>query len=258
MMTVESRLMKLSSRILFISLMIALESCIAFAQGCKTKVEIKTFPDSLNIFLNSNFIGRGTVEIKLTKGKYVISAKESPIIWDAKTISDTLTITGCSHSDQFSGKDTSINFDFSKQVYLNTEPQDAYVYKSDSVIGFTPLIIPLSDDSLTLTKPGFLSKSFLVTSKYNDDIIKLNAISQPEHTNFFAGQVFKILVGSIVVLGAATAYFKLKADDRFSQYKNTGDQTFLNETRTNDLISGITLGALEINFGILMYYFLSD
>ena len=231
--------------------MIALESCNAFAQGCKTKVEIKTFPDSLNTFLNNNFFGRSSVDIKLTKGKYVISAKESPIIWDAKTISDTLTIAGCE-------KDTSINFNYSKQVYLNTDPQDAYVYKSDSLIGFTPLFIPLSSDSLTLKKPGFLSKSFLVTSKYNDDIIKLNAIFQPEHTNFFAGQAFKILVGSIVVLGAATAYFKLRADDRFSQYENTGDQSLLDQTRTNDLISGITLGALEINFGILMYYFLSD
>ncbi len=223
----------------------------AFSQNCKSKVIIKTIPDSINIFLNNSFIGKGFAKVELAKGKYEISAKESPIIWDAKTISDTLSINDC-------GEDTSISFNFTTDIYLNSTPQDAYVYKQDSLIGFTPMFVPLKDDSLTLKKPGYLSISLPVTQKYSDDNIKLDAISKTKHTNFFTGPTFKILVGSIIVFGAATAYFKLKADNQFSQYQNTGDQSFLNNTRTNDLISGITMGALEINFGILMYYFLTD
>ncbi len=228
-----------------------LGNCFVFPQSSKTKVIIKTIPDNINIFLNNNFIGKGTAAVKLAKGKYEISAKESPIIWDAKTISDSLDITGLE-------KDTSIIFDFTKVLYLNTAPEDANIYNGDSLIGFTPMFVPLKDDSLMLRKKGYLSKSIMAAPKYSDDIIKLDAISRAKHTNFFSGKAFKILVGSIVVLGAATAYFKLKADDQFSQYENTGEQSLLDQTRKYDLISGITLGALEINFGILMYYFLSD
>ena len=243
--------MKLLNKIYIILIYIALQSCVAFSQDCKTNVLIKTKPDSINIFLNNNYIGKGFAKINLNKGKYKISAKESPVRWDAESISDTLNITGC-------GKDTAITLDLIKKVYLTTNPQDAYVYEHENLIGFTPLFVPLISDTLTLKKPGYLTKSLLISHKYSDVVIKLDAISQPGHKNFFEGKAFKILAGSIVVLGAATAYFKLKADDQFNQYENTREPTLLNQTRRNDLISGITLGALEINFGILLYYFLSD
>jgi len=243
--------MKLLNKTYIILIYISLRSCLAFSQDCKTDVLIKTKPDSIDIFLNNNFIGKGFAKISLNKGKYEISAKESPLRWDAECITDTLNITEC-------GKDTELTLYLQKKAYLATNPQDAYVYEHENLIGFTPLFVPLISDTLTLKKPGYLTKSLLISHKYSDDVINLNAISGSRHKNIFEGKAFKILAGSIVVFGAATAYFKLKADDQFNQYENTGDLALLNQTRKNDLISGITLGALEINFGILLYYFLSD
>ena len=76
--------------------------------------------------------------------------------------------------------------------------------------------------------------------------------------SFYEKGLFKYLIGGLVVLGGTTAYFKLEADKKFEEYQLTGSNNLLDETRRYDLISGITFGALQINFGILLYYFLSE
>jgi hypothetical protein len=38
----------------------------------------------------------------------------------------------------------------------------------------------------------------------------------------------------------------------------TGNDDYLRQTRRYDLISGITFGAVQVNFGLLLYYFLKE
>ena len=244
-------LMKSLIKISIIFLFVILLGSYGYSQDCKTKVTIKTDNDSSEIFVNNNFAGKGTAQLELSKGVYKISAKEPPSIWNAKHLEDTLVVSEC-------GKELVVNMSFNNDVYLNSDPQDAYIYSKDSLVGFTPLFIPIGQDTLTLKKTGYAARSFLLSRYKSEDVIKLSAFEVHNTNNFFEGKEFKILAGSIVVLGAVTAYFKLKADDRFSQYQDTGDQSLLDQTRRYDLISGITMGALEINFGVLIYYFLTN
>lgn len=73
---------------------------------------------------------------------------------------------------------------------------------------------------------------------------------------FFNSTISKILVGSAVVLGGVSAYFKLKADKEFDN--STKNRNYASNYSTYDTISGISLGLLQVNIGILIYYFLSD
>jgi hypothetical protein len=83
-------------------------------------------------------------------------------------------------------------------------------------------------------------------------------IGEVEKVSFYERSLFKYLLAGIVVLGGTTAYFKLKADEKFDAYEITGDQELLDETERYDLISGITFTALQINFGVLIYFFLNE
>ncbi len=242
--------MKLSNKI-FLALILFCSAGFVFAQDCKTKLTVQTDLDSSRIYLNSKFVGKGKVTLELEKGSYKLLAREPSVRWDAKVLKDSLNLTDC-------GKELTINLDFKKLIYLQTDPQDAYVYTDDSLIGNTPLFIPVKDDSLILKKPGYEAKPVSLADYYAGRVIKLNYTGIQNGESFFQKSLFKILVGSIVALGTVTAYFKLKADDKFGQYQSTGDNSLLDQTRKYDLISGITLGALEINFGFLMYYFLTD
>ena len=223
----------------------------AYAQECKAKVSIKTDLDSASIFVNNKFSGKGKVSLQLAKGIYEIMAVEPNYIWDAKTLTDTLIVDDCS-------KEKIVSMNFYNSLYLQTLPEDAYVYSGDSLIGYTPLCSPRKFNAVELKKTGYMMKKVDLNPSLPGQTFNLNYEGVPNGKNFFQRSLFKILIGSLVVLGGTTAYFKLKADDRFSQYQATGDETFLNQTRKFDLISGITLGALEINFGMLIYYFLTD
>ena len=85
-----------------------------------------------------------------------------------------------------------------------------------------------------------------------------NSLPTLKNGSFFEGTLFKILVGSAVLLGASTAYIKLEADKKFDEYLITGDQKLLDQTNRLDVISGITFVATQINFGFILYLFLTD
>ena len=76
--------------------------------------------------------------------------------------------------------------------------------------------------------------------------------------NFIDSELFYIVVGSAVIFGAAAAYFKLESDDYYDKYLVTNDNAFKKKTDRYDLYSGIALGVMEINVGILIYKFLTD
>ncbi len=76
--------------------------------------------------------------------------------------------------------------------------------------------------------------------------------------NFFNSSTFKILIGSAAVLGGVAAYFKIKADRKYDDYIQTKNRSTLEEVDRLDLYSGIAFGLLQINFGYLIYKFLTD
>ena len=83
-------------------------------------------------------------------------------------------------------------------------------------------------------------------------------INKNKTENFFSSSTFKILIGSAAVLGSVAAYFKIKADRKYDDYLQTKNRSTLDEVDRLDLYSGIAFGLLQINFGYLIYKFLTD
>ena len=142
-------------------------------------------------------------------------------------------------------------------LYLKTVPEDVYVMKNDSLIGHTPLFINGNLGDVILSKPGYEQRNFNLAG-YDNSPVSLKFTGKKSTESFFESTVFKIFVSSIVVLGGITAYYKIKADKRYEDYQASGDGNLLNETRKYDLISGISFSALQVNFGFLIYYFLTE
>ncbi len=243
--------MKLLNKIFFVILISIPAHYAVFAQDCRSVLNVITDNDSARIYINGNLSGIGKTELELEKGIYVVKAEEPPPVWNARILTDTVNLTGCN-------KTQIIHFTFASYRYINSSPQDASVFAHDSLIGYTPLFISAGYKEAELTKDGYDSKKFSPESLPYGKTITLKFTGTPEGKHFFRKDIFKYLVGGIVVLGGVTAYFKLKADNRFSEYQATGTQSKLDETRKYDLISGIAMGGLEINFGLLIYYFLTD
>jgi len=235
---------------IFFVLVIIIDADV-FPQDCEAHLTIISDIENVNIFIDDSLAGTGkNINVTLSKGRHKIVALENSDRWDAKTFIDSLDIIDCS--------DITLQFNFSDKVLLNTEPQDVYVFNNDSLIGYTPLLIPMELNNIRLEKNGFESKIISYSDFGINNPVKLNFTGEYDDVNFFDKTLFKVLMGTMVALGVTTAYLKLKADDKFSEYKITGDPDLLEQTNKLDTLSAITFVALQINFGTIIYLFLVD
>ena len=83
-------------------------------------------------------------------------------------------------------------------------------------------------------------------------------MNKNNNENFFTSSTFKILIGTAAVLGGVAAYFKIKADKKYEDCLMTKNRSTLDEVDRFDLYSGVAFGLLQINFGYLIYKFLTD
>lgn len=242
--------MNLLTKIILILLII---SCFHFSLGqdCRAKVSIKTNVEDSKLIVDNVFVGQGTnIITELDSGKHTIYITENFWKWNSKSVSDTINIFDCS--------EINLNYSLNDQKILDTDPQDVYVFKGDSLIGSTPLLLDRPHGEYTLEKPDYLKKNVSFQEIASGEKPELQFNGQEKGKSFYETTLFKVLVGTVLALGATTAYYKLKADKKFDEYQITGNPELLDQTDRYDVVSGVTFVAMQINFGLILYLFLSD
>lgn len=221
------------------------------SQDCKSKLVIETDLVHVNILVNDSLVSESLIySTELPDGFYKIVVMENVDRYDAKMFTDSIELKNC--------EEKKLVYKTEEKVYLDSSPQDAYVYSGDSLLGNTPLFIPKSISELRLSKPQYEDKILFKDQFQLNPKINLNFIGNHKEESFFYSTTFQVLAGTALVLGAASAYYKLKADDAFDEYQFTGNKEKLDETDKYDLVSGITFTALQINFGYILYRFLTE
>lgn len=226
-------------------------SFYAIGQDCKSKLTIDTDLPNTRIFINDSLVTElNHYEYELNKGCYKITVLENSDKWNAQKFVEYIYLNDCSEEKLF--------YSSSKNIYLDSNPQDAYVFEGDSLIGSTPLFLDSKIKNIILRKTGYSDVNFENNFSSNKINIDLQFIGQQKQEKFISSTAFKILAGTAIALGAVTAYYKLKADDKFDEYHFSGDQKLLDQTRKFDVISGITFTAMQINLGYILFRFLTE
>jgi hypothetical protein len=232
-------------------LLVLLFSIALSAQDCKANILIQTDVENVKLFINDSLNSEGNqFVLKLEPGIYRISIVEDYKKWNAGRIEDTLRVIDCS--------DLNFNYEIKNKIFLNSQPQNVHVIEDDSLIGFTPLLLEGNFQTLLLQKPGYADQ--IISNQEVSAGVKpeLQFIGQVKGESFYESTLFKVLIGTAIALGATTAYYKLEADKKFDEYQVTGDPAALEQTDKYDLISGITFVAMQIDFGFILYLFLTD
>jgi len=233
--------------ILFVILLVSR----SLAQDCKSFLEIETNRDSSLIFINDQLIGYGKIRAEVTPGKYFITVKENIFRWNEHEINDSVNIKLCD-------KEYLISYNLFDKLFIDSKPQDASIYIYDSLMARTPNFVNVNEfQTVSLRKNG-LSKSIHSKELSPYNTIPLEIPVTEKNEIFSESDWFKVLVGTATVFGAVSAYFKIKADNRYDEYLKSKDPDKLNEVNRFDLYSGISFGLLQINFGYLIYKFLID
>jgi len=222
-----------------------------YSQECKADVYFISDIENVHIIINDSLYGAGkTFSTQLEPGEYIVRILENSDRWDANSFEDTLIINEC--------RKIELSYKFYQEQLLNTDPQDVYVFLNDSLIGFTPMFITQTSGNILLTKDEYSDKNILFSDLKNNQLIKLDFIGSEPKANFVSSIWFKFLIGSAIALGATTAYYKLEADEKYTEYQITGDPELLEQTDKYDIISGVTFVALQINFGLIIYFLLTE
>lgn len=241
--------MNLSTKYIILFFVLAVSE-INIAQDCKSRISILTNHPQSIILLDNKTVGNGSAIMELERGQYTLIIREDKLSWNAQIFKDTLLIADCNSSKE-------LHYNFRNEIYLNTTPVNAGVFHNDSLIGYTPLYINSLSDEFEIKKEHYKPERITLNGdKY--PLINLEYVGPGNEASFFKTNLFKLLLGTALTLGGTAAYFKLKADDEFDKYNTTNDPAYLQKTDRYDLISGIAFGALQVNFGLLIYYFLTD
>jgi len=211
------------------------------------KVTVKSNSPKAAVFINNQLKGVGkTIYFSLNIGHYNLRIVHNLNEWDSQTFARKLNIIPGS-------KNIKLNFHFNN-LLINSIPQDALVLQNDSLLGFTPLRLSLlKDNILTIQKEGFKPKKINLNNTTPIKLFKLNDRAPKENVPFFKSKTFPFLIASAIILSGTAAYFKITADNKYSEYLTDYSPSRLRIVNKYDLISGIALGILEINIGYLIY-----
>ncbi len=221
-----------------------------YAQDCTSDIQITTNSDSALIIVNNKLVGKGNVNLELRKGDYEILIKASDDSWNAPYTLDSLFINDC-------GISKNLKYNLNQKVFIDSDPQDAAIIEDSNIVAYTPAWIPNSYNKIELNKQNYSNKEISLKELRANVHVSMDFTGVEKHDeNFFESTWFKVLLGSAAALGAVTAYFKVKADNKYDEYLRTRDSSILDEVNRFDLYSGTAFTVLQLNFGYLIYRFL--
>ena len=222
-----------------------------FAQNCKATLNITANNSSALIFINDNYLGKGSISIEVEKGRYTVAVRESLVKWNGYEKFDTVNVDRCD-------KQYSLKFDVAEKVFVDSSPQNAAIVENDSIVGYTPNFINLKQFQDIQLKKGSSITDIRYNSLLENKTQHIDYKPKIVTPDFTETPWFKVLVGSAVVFGVTAAYFKLQADKKYDSYLFSKDRSTLDEVDRLDVYSGVALGLLQVNVGYLIYRFLTD
>jgi hypothetical protein len=235
--------------LLNILLMLVLLPAVYFSQDCEVAVNIFSGSPNHAVLIDNELAGKGDINAILKLGIYEIKILENKLGWNTRTIIDTINISECNESYDFS-------YGFEDRVKLTTLPSDTYIFHSDTLLGHAPMYLPVNISELTISRSYYLPRVVESNLISSNQPIKLEFVGKESKEHFVETKWFKILIGSAVALGVTSAYLKIQADQTYDQYLQKRDKELLIKTERLDQASAVTFGLLQVNFGILIYNFI--
>jgi hypothetical protein len=232
----------------------------------RTTLTVHSNPPGLSVYVDSSFVGTTPVDqFPIDPGTRILRyLQPDHRIWSRQTVVETLFVRTGEHPERFVQVPT---------IYrVTSDPFGARVELHDSTLGETPLMLSLTDPAqratVRLSKDGFVPSELVLPADGGVVNVPLQPLAGNGYadgrTMFLNNQPSKsslpiyLTTGSTVLTGVAAAYFKLKADNHYDSYRQTGNRSSLDQVRRYDTAAGIALIASEASLLLLTYLLLSQ
>jgi hypothetical protein len=237
------------------------------SSSLKTPITIQTDVDSALVIIDSVHIGFTTLTIDtLSQGTHSIILRHPDLEnWLTSSISDSFAVVH--------GEANTLYYRFTPRLLVTSNPFGANVFLSDSLIGPTPLVLNTNADmtalKLSIRKQGYEPR-VMNMSDNKRSVLAVNlkkiwqsgadqdALFRESHTNGSSNFRLYLTGATTILSGAAAAYFKVRADNRYRNYVRSRDPALLNETNRLDTAAAVALVATQLSLGLFTYFILSD
>ena len=213
----------------------------------------------VKVFLDTLLLGDVPLrDVSVEAGMHIIRFVHPDMkSWLVPAIVETISLAPSGHIDR------TVNFPF--VYYITSDPYSAEVHHSDSVIGRTPFLFTTfsSREVITLTKEGYEDVALPLPPDGGAVHAAMQSRLAGRISAVFNGEQPKSLTpiyftsGAAIAGGVVAAYFKIKADGHYNDYRISGDQGTLEQVRRFDTISGVALVTSEVSLLLLSYFLLS-
>jgi hypothetical protein len=194
-----------------------------------------------------------------------------------KSILTVLILFSITTGFLYSQSEDSLVIDY---CYINSNPQNASVYLNDSLIGNTPLrFLPSIIDTSKIARfkislEGYYD--YILIFEKSSQVVYINKsinliprstysrkdIVQENEELYFRTprKIIPITICGVITAGSGmlSYYFKQLANDRYNDYLNTGDVSFLDKKHKYDIISGVSLIVFQAGLAGLIYFLLIE
>jgi hypothetical protein len=199
-------------------------------------------------------------DFTLPEGRHVICVISGGTRrWFAEAVCETVDVTD----------GLQLHMRLPRTIAITSEPYGATIIFKDSLLGTTPSLIPIHDEAgmVRLTKEGYDDATLFFDASIGSlhAVLKQKDIQSGNNRWMYlekeeSGAIVPVVVSasSAVLSGAMAAYWKLRADDVYREYRRTGDPAQLDRIHKLDLVSGIALGLSQASLAFLTYLLVSQ
>ncbi len=257
--------MRLTRRLIPVCLCMALISFSAGAEDnadsaavVKSQISISA-SDPARVFIDGDSVGTTPMVFSASPGRHILRIVGETDVqsWASEPVVDTIEIQP--------NLPQSLNYIFRRKIFLNSNPNGAEVFTQDSLLGTTPLIIRSDRTSFTFRKEGYEDATVTMNEPKNVQVSLKRVWQSRTDSSIFLeseekGSSLRLYItgATTILAGAASAYFKVKADNSYTSYLQTGNQSRLSETNRYDTAAIVTIAATQLSLGLFTYFVLSE
>ncbi len=211
------------------------------------------------VFVDGDSIGTTPLVVQLSSGRHILRviAESDVNNWASEPTMDTVLVQPNSP--------LSLSYSFKKKIFLNSSPTGAEVFDKDSLLGTTPLFVTSSNGTFTFRKAVY-GEQIVTSNEPKNIMVELKHVWQSGADSSIFREAEEgrsslrlyITGATTVFAGAASAYFKVKADNSYSSYLQTGNPTQLSDTDRYDTAASIAITATQLGLGLFTYFILSE
>lgn len=228
----------------------------AYAQS--RTLAITSNVSSAHVYLDSQWLGlvsQAPFDIPLNASKVTVMASREGL-WSVDPLLFDL-------SQQADGA-VSLIASFPYTYRVESIPSGARVFNDSGIqLGFTPLqwesVAPVEQEftvSLAGHAPVTAQPGNEVWNRHMFALVPLTPGEGVATRGIMSDRpkrrwINKVTLTSALAAGALAVHFRTKADNRFDDYNQTGNQALRDEIRRLDIRSGVALGAMQLGVGVV-------